>query len=144
MTDGIDLLVEDHREVSDLFERYRGAPDDGGAHSIFDRLAIHARMEDLALYPAVRRLVDGGDDLVDQAQSEASAIQTIVAHGLATPPPDLAPLVDDLANRFTEHARFVERDMFPPLRESGADIAALGDALERARDDIPNDAPRQV
>jgi hypothetical protein len=143
MTDGIDLLVQDHREVAGLFDRYRGAPDDGGAHTIFDRLATHARMEDKALYPEVRRVVDGGDDLVDQAVNEVSAIQTIVAHGLATPPTDLAPLVDDLSQRFAAHTEFVEREMFPPLREAGTDTAALGVALERARDDVP-DAPRQV
>jgi hypothetical protein len=100
-------------------------------------------MEDRALYPEVRRIVDGGDDLADQANDEQSAIQTMVAHALATPPADLAPLVDDVARRFAAHTEFLESQVFPPLRESGTDTAALADALERARNEVPN-TPRPV
>jgi hemerythrin superfamily protein len=138
MTDGLDLLTNDHREVEALFERYRTTRDEPLAREIFDRLTTHAQMEAQALYPDVRRIVDGGDDLVDRAEAEHAAVTALVARALTTPPADLAGLVDRLQHEVAEHVAFEERELFPALRDSGVDADKLGDALERARAAIPD------
>src|SRR5689334_2286297 len=127
--DALELLTNDHREIDALFERYGSEPDDQSAHQIFERLALHSAMEHLVLYPEVRRLVDGGDDLIDRAEAEHSAVQELTALALATPPADLHPLVNELAKQVKAHVEFEETQMFPSTAESGADLEHLADAM---------------
>jgi hypothetical protein len=132
----LELLTHDHREIDALFERYRSDPEDETAHDVFERLALHSAMEHSVLYPEVRRLVDGGDDLIDRAEAEHSAVQEMTAAALATPPGDLRPLVTDLSQRVRAHVEFEEAEMFPALRDSGADLEQLGAAMESLRADL--------
>jgi hemerythrin superfamily protein len=133
VTDALQLLMDDHREIDTLFERYEVSADDEVAHEVFDRLALHGAMEHSVLYPEVRRVVDGGDDLVDRAEAEHSAVQEMTAAALGTPPSDLRPLVADLAQRVRAHVEFEEAEIFPALREAGADLDKLGAAMEQVR-----------
>src|SRR5438477_436390 len=87
--DGFQLLEEDHREVERLFSRYADSRDDVVAHDICSMLAEHSEIEDAALYPALRRLVDGGDDLADVAEQEHTAIASLIARVYDAPPGDL-------------------------------------------------------
>jgi hemerythrin superfamily protein len=132
----LELLTNDHREIDALFERYRGESDDQSAHQIFERLALHSAMEHLVLYPEVRRLVDGGDDLIDRAEAEHSALQELTASALATPPADLRPLVNELEDQVRAHVEFEETEMFPGIAESGADLEHLADAMEQVRNEL--------
>ena len=133
MADGIELLAEDHREIERLFEHYRSARDDAIAHDILDQLAMHTAIEEQVLYPEIRRIVDGGDDLADRAEAEHAAVKQLVGRALTTPPPDLAGLVEQLRRDVEEHVAYEEQELFPELRESGTDLDALGASLGRAR-----------
>ena len=136
MPDAFELLTNDHREIEALFQRYAAESDDQSAHQIFERLAVHSAMEHRVLYPEVRRLVDGGDDLVDRAEAEHSAAQELIASALATPPPDLRPLVNELRNEVRTHVQFEETELFPSTADSGADLEQLGTAMEQVRDEL--------
>ena len=136
MTDAVQLLTNDHREVDSLFEQYAASAEDEIAHEVFEQVALHGAMEHTVLYPEVRRVVDGGDDLIDRAEAEHSAVQAMIASALATPPSDLRPLVADLAQRVRAHVQFEETELFPELRDAGADLEQLGSALEQVRDEL--------
>ena len=136
MPDPLELLTYDHREIDALFARYDAESDDQSAHQIFERLALHSAKEHLVLYPEVRRVVDGGDDLIDRAEAEHSAVQEMTAAALATPPADLRPLVRDLAERVRAHVEFEEAEIFPALVASGGDLEQLGTAMERVHAEL--------
>jgi len=136
MTDGIELLTQDHREIDALLSRYADSGEDALAHEAFDRLAVHAAMEERALDPEVRRIVDDGDDLVDRAEAEHFAVRELIARAIATPPDDFAGLVAQLQGDVRAHVASEEQVLFPALRDSGTDLGALGEALDRARVDV--------
>ena len=71
MADGFEMLAEDHRAVERLFETYVHDNEDSVAREICEELTLHTQVEEAALYPALRRYVDGGDDLADDRRTGA-------------------------------------------------------------------------
>ena len=104
MPDGFEYLAEQHREVEKLFRRYGETPDDGIAHEICAALTTHTAAEEQALYPELRRIVDGGDDLADDAEGQHGVAKTIIARIYDSPPDDLRPLVGILCRSNREEA----------------------------------------
>ena len=133
MADGFDVLTEEHRAVERLFDTYRHDPEDSIAHEICAELGVHTKIEEAALYPALRRYVDGGDDLADVAEQEHAVAKSIIARIDGSPPADLFDLVAELRSEVEHHVESEESELFPQMRESGVDAELLGAELERAR-----------
>jgi hemerythrin superfamily protein len=136
VSDGFEVLRAEHREVTQLFDRYRQSPDDQLAHTIFDALTLHTQAEERALYPELRRLVDGGDDLADEAEAEHGAVKALIARAYDSPPPDLAPLVQSIRSDVEGHVQREESEIFPEMREAGVDAAQLAERLENAKREL--------
>jgi hemerythrin superfamily protein len=137
VADGFEYLAEQHREVEQLFRRYAESPDDAIAREICAALTAHAVAEEQALYPELRRIVDGGDDLADEAEAEHGLAKTIVARIYDSPPEDLRPLVEELERDVTAHVRFEEDELFPAMAESGVDADQLDARLRAAYREAP-------
>jgi hemerythrin superfamily protein len=133
MADGFEILADDHRTVERLFETYRHDNEDSIAHEICGRLTAHTRVEEAALYPALRRYVDGGDDLADEAEQEHSAVKTLIARIYDSPPDGLLDLVTELRREVEHHVEREESELFPAMRESGVDAGLLGAEIEGTR-----------
>ena len=133
LADGFEILSEDHREVERLFDTYRHDPEDWIAYDICGRLGVHTRIEEAALYPALRRYVDGGDDLADVAEQEHAAAKSIIARIYDSPPGQLFDLVTELRSEVEHHVESEESDLFPEIRESGVDAGVLGAEIAGAR-----------
>jgi hypothetical protein len=133
MADGFEILSEDHRQVERLFDTYTHDPEDSIAHDICARLSVHSRVEEAALYPALRRYVDGGDDLADVAEQEHAAAKSIIARIYDSPPEQLFNLVAELRSEVAHHVESEESELFPEMRESGVDAGVLGAEIEGAR-----------
>jgi ABC-type transporter Mla MlaB component/hemerythrin superfamily protein len=133
MADGYEMLSEDHREVERLFDTYRHDPEDSIARDICSRLSVHTRVEEAALYPALRRYVDGGDDLADVAEQEHAAAKSIIARIDGSSPEQLFDLVTELRSEVEHHVESEESDLFPEMRESGVDAGVLGAEIAGAR-----------
>ena len=133
MADGFEILTEDHREVERLFDTYRHDPEESIAHDICARLNVHTRVEEAALYPALRRYVDGGDDLADVAEQENAAAKSIIARIDGSPPEQLFDLMTELRREVEHHVESEESELFPEMRESGVDADVLGAEIAGAR-----------
>jgi len=133
MPDGFELLQADHRAVEQLVARYRQTTDDVTAHDIAEHLTVHSRIEEQVLYPELRRLVDGGDDLADESVDEHAVIASLIARMQDSPPADLRGVVESIAADVGAHVRREEDVVFPAMREAGVDADALGARLEDAR-----------
>jgi hemerythrin superfamily protein len=132
VADGFEYLAEQHRELEQLFRRYAEGPDDAIAREICAALTAHAAVEEQALYPELRRIVDGGDDLADDAEAQHGVAKTIIARIYDSPPEDLLPLVEELERDVTAHVRFEEDELFPAMAESGVDADQLDTRLRAA------------
>ena len=113
LADGFEILSEDHREVERLFDTYRHDPEDSIAYDICGRLGVHTRIEEAALYPALRRYVDGGDDLADVAEQEHATAKSIIARIYDSPPGKLFDLVTELRSEVEHHVESEESHLFP-------------------------------
>ena len=133
MADGFEILADDHRTVERLFETYRHDNEDSIAHEICERLTAHTRVEEAALYPALRRYVDGGDDLADEAEQEHSEVKTLIARIYDSPPDGLLDLVTELRRDVEHHVEREESELFPAMREAGVDAGLLGAEIEGTR-----------
>jgi hemerythrin-like domain-containing protein len=133
MADGFEILSEDHRQVERLFDSYGHDPEESIAHDICARLSVHTRVEEAVLYPALRRYVDGGDDLADVAEQEHAVAKSIIARIDDSPPDRLFDLVAELRTGVEHHIESEESELFPQMRESGVDAGLLGAEIEGAR-----------
>ncbi len=100
--------------------------------------------EEQVLYPELRRIVDDGDDLANVAEDEHGAVRALIARVYEAPPPDLAPLIDEMRQLVERHVESEENDLFPRLRDSGADAEALGRRADAARGEASSRSSGQV
>ena len=133
MPDGFEMLQDDHRKVERLFETYLHDNEDSVAREICEQLTLHTQVEEAALYPALRRNVDGGDDLADVAEQEHAAVKTLVARIYDAPPEGLLDLVAELRREVDHHVEQEESTLFPEMREAGVDAGLLGAEIEGTR-----------
>ena len=127
---GFEVLHAQHREVEALFGQYAANPDDVTARQVREKLTRHTELEERALYPELRRLVDNGDDFADEAEAEHALAQTIIARMYDSPPEDMRPLMQELERIVTAHVRTEEEQLFPVMIESGVDAEKLASKLD--------------
>ncbi len=144
MTDLFESLSSEHRDVERLFASFEKDHDDATAREICDALTLHTQVEEQVLYPELRRIVDDGDDLANVAEDEHGAVRALIARVYEAPPPDLAPLIDEMRRLVERHVESEENDLFPRLRDSGADAEALGRRADAARGEATSRSSGQV
>jgi len=144
MTDLFESLAQDHREVEQLFAAYAERSEDATAHEICDALTLHTQIEEEVLYPEIRRLVDGGDDLANEAEDEHASAKLLIARVYEAPPIDLTEIINELRSMVELHVASEENALFPKLREAGADAEALGGKLDAARAEATSRSSGQV
>jgi hemerythrin superfamily protein len=122
MADGFAELEQDHRAIEEQFQTLLRDNEAPVVRELAERLTRHSQLEEAALYPALRRWVDGGDDIADRAQQEHAQIATMVAalYDSATPE-RLEELVASLQDAVSAHVEFEESEIFPVMREAGID-----------------------
>jgi hemerythrin superfamily protein len=127
--DGFTWLEQDHRDIEEQFQQFLRDNEEPVVRALCEHLTRHSQTEDAALYPALRRYVDGGDDLADRAQQEHAAIATIVSELYqSTTPERLVDQVSQLRDAVTAHVEFEESELFPAMRSCGVDgVQLLGD-----------------
>jgi iron-sulfur cluster repair protein YtfE (RIC family) len=142
MPDGFEMLMEAHRTVAGVFSRYDEDHDEAHVREIMDELTVHAEIEERALYPELRRMVDGGDDLADEAEAEHAALKARITRVEITPPADLDDVVREMRELVEQHVQQEESVIFPEMREAGVDAEELGRRLVAAKDELPTNSQR--
>jgi hemerythrin superfamily protein len=131
MTDGYAELEQDHRSIEEKFQALTRETESPVVRDLADELTRHSQLEEAAVYPALRRWVDGGDDLADRAQQEHSQIATMVAELYQSVTPErLGELVASLQDTVSAHVAFEESEIFPAMREAGVDAEQVGRDLQ--------------
>ena len=137
--DGFAWLEQDHRDIEQQFQIFLRDNEEPVVRELCEHLTVHSRAEDAALYPALRRYVDGGDDLADRAQQEHAAIATIVSELYQSTTPDrLVDQVTQLREAVAAHVEFEESELFPAMRSCGVGAAQLLSDLQQAQAHQPS------
>ncbi len=124
-SDGIDLcglLWRDHRAIEEMLaviERGQGVTADLFVAVTHD-LVVHEVAEEEVVYAAVRRYVDGGDDLADGRLAEQHGIEELVAAMGAMVPDSVEwrAALTALGTVVNAHNIGEERDVFPVLHDT--------------------------
>lgn len=141
--DALKLLKEDHRRVEELFEQFESARKQERKQQIVQticmELTLHAELEEACFYPAVREaLLKKDDHLLDEAEVEHAGVKALVAQ-LEAESPD-AELFDAKVTVLKEyvqhHVKEEEKEMFPRIRKSTLDTAALGELLQQRKQEL--------
>jgi hypothetical protein len=137
--DAVDLLTDDHLEVSALFKRYEklakqeAAADQRRtlAQSICDMLKAHTAIEEEIFYPAARKAGIEAD-MLDEAKIEHASAKDLIAQiESGDPDDDLYDARVTVLREYIQHHVVEEQtEMFPKCRRNGMDLVALRGELE--------------
>lgn len=143
----IDVLTGQHREVEQMFvalERIDGAASEEAlvlARQAVIALVQHSVSEEIHLYPAVRKHLDGGDALADREIAEHDEAEQTMKRldGLLPDREDFWPTVHELIREVRQHVQEEEQELFPRLQEAcwPDELRDLGRKVERAHRTAP-------
>lgn len=139
--DVIDMLIQDHHQVNNMFEQYDEGADperrDRLVHDIIQSLNKHARVEEDILYPYIRAEVPDGNSLMDEAEHEHQEAKDAIAKLSELAPEDAAfnDAFRTLKEGVQHHVQEEEQEVFPKLREVAdeAKLMELGRTVAQAR-----------
>lgn len=135
-THAINLLVADHREVEDLFEKFEKAKGAAAKQKIVKNicteLKVHAQIEEEIFYPALRGKVE--EDMLDEATVEHDGAKLLI-NDLESAAPDEAfydAKVMVLQEQIEHHVKEEEKQngsLFTQARRTDVDLEALGQKM---------------
>ena len=146
----ITLLKNDHKTVEDLFKRFEklGPRALKTKRDVADRivreLSIHAVIEEMVLYPAIREAVennDSVDEMVLESLEEHHIVKWVLSEidGMDPAHERFDAKVTVLMENVRHHVKEEERDLFPKVAKMfGRDmLEELGDAMARLKKTAP-------
>ena len=145
MTDVIELLEHDHREVEQMFAEYEQATGKEQKETLRDRIIIelvrHSEAEEQAVYPLIRKNIDNGDEIIEHEIDEHSKAELIMKEldRMSAEDPQFGVLMQQLMAAINEHVAEEENDVFPQFRTKvGPDeLDKLGETVERLKKIVP-------
>jgi len=138
----IAILLKDHDNVKDLFDKFEKAKSTGEKEKIIAaalmELKIHAVVEEEIFYPAVRQHV--GKDLMNEADEEHHVARVLIAEldrdGRANDHRDAKFTV--LAESVRHHIKDEESEVLPKAKELKIDFEALGERILARKASLKN------
>jgi hemerythrin superfamily protein len=137
--DAIALLKADHREVEDLFakaEKTSKASKQKIVQKICQALTVHAEIEEEIAYPAFRE-AGVSSDTMDEAAVEHATVKQFVEELQEMDAGDeqYDAKVKVLSEYVKHHVKEEEKEMFPKVKATDADVEKIGEELvERKRE----------
>ncbi len=143
--DAVDLLTDDHLQVSALFKQYeklakKKAPSDQRrtlADTICGMLKTHTTIEEEIFYPAARKArIEAA--LLDEADIEHASAKDLIAQIESGDPADdhYDARVKVLGEYITHHVVEEHIEMFPKCRRAGMDLVALRERMQARKSEL--------
>lgn len=143
-TELVQLLLADHQEAKSLltgFDTVPAASRDEAFCQLTYELVRHEVAEEEVVYPALRRYVDGGDDLADLRIKEQSEAEQLLAEmeKAGVESPQFLPMFEKLRAEVLAHAEAEEQTVFPELTSSvnPDELRTLGKRYQMAKKAAP-------
>jgi hemerythrin superfamily protein len=145
----ITLLKNDHKTVEDLFKRFEklGPRAVKSKQDLVERivreLSIHAAIEEMVFYPAIREVVDKGDvdDMVLESLEEHHIVKWVLAEldGMSAEQERYDAKVTVLMENVRHHVEEEEKDLFPKVSKllGKPRLDDLGEAMAKAKTTVP-------
>jgi hemerythrin-like domain-containing protein len=137
MSDVVERIEHDHREVEQMFAEFKADPTKAKAIEICDELDKHTRAEDQAVYPVFADELSAEKDKVEEAEGEHQEARQLIGRVRNTEEVGhLVELMAELERAIQHHVHEEETEMLPKARrELPADeLERLGEEFEEAKD----------
>ncbi len=143
--DAITLLRQDHKTVEKLFKEFGKAKQPAQQRSIAEKvieeLSVHAAIEEMVFYPAVRERVPQAEETVLESLEEHHIVKWVLSE-LEDMKPDherFKAKMTVLIENVRHHVEEEEQELFPTVRKAVGrkELAELGAALEKAKKTAP-------
>jgi hemerythrin superfamily protein len=150
MMNALDLLKQQHEEVSKLFKQFEKLEEGGMAERrelfvmIADRLSAHATIEEQFFYPSIK--TEKTEDLVREAVEEHLAVKRIIADLLEMEPDDenYNAKMKVLQENVEHHVEEEEKELFKLVRKvlDEDQLLALGVQMMAEYEELMQGEPR--
>lgn len=147
----IDLLIEQHDEVDELFEMIEKTDDADKKTGLFvelaDKLAAHATIEEKIFYPAVMAAQSSTEEILLESVEEHLAIKRVLSDllELEASDPQFDAKISVMKEQVEHHAREEEEgELFPKVKKVfGSDeLEAMGQQMEAMFAELLQSNPR--
>jgi Hemerythrin HHE cation binding domain len=141
----LDILTDDHRMITRLLDRLgRARPPAVAVDVLVATMSRHLCSEEQYLYPTVRAVLPGGEELADRELLEHAMLRRGLDR-LSVVTPEYAgfrALVEEIAEQAGRHARQAVEEIFPALRRScpESELIRLGNRVTIAQESAPTRA----
>src|SRR5687767_7253932 len=147
--DAITMLKADHKTVEELFKKFEGVGPRAmkGRRDVVDRiireLSIHAVIEEVIFYPAIREMAEKNDvdDMVLEALEEHHVLKWTLKEleGMDPAHERFDAKVTVLMESVRHHVKEEEKELFPQVRKmfDRAQLVDLGDAMAQLKKTAP-------
>jgi hemerythrin superfamily protein len=120
--DVVDLLLEQHDQIKELFSRLemaQGKQRQELFEALVRLLAVHESAEESVVHPAARRAIDNGDQVIERRLHEEDEVKRALAelYDLGVDHPQFGTKLALLAQSVIAHATHEENEEFRYLRE---------------------------
>lgn len=141
--DALNLLINDHKQVKEMFEQFEGLSDRSKAtkkklaDQICQALTVHTQLEEKIFYPAAREAIND-EDLMDEAQVEHASAKELIEQlqGMEADDDLYDAKVKVLSEQVEHHVREEEDEMFPKVRKAKLDLEQLGEQMKTLKEQI--------
>lgn len=138
--DALNMLMEDHRKVADLFERAEQTEEEQKKHRLFEQIStaleMHMHIEETALYPALEQHEEL-QDISREAVEEHRQVKTLIREitNLTDGSEKFDAKLKVMKENIEHHVEEEETEMFPQMRATLAaeELEEIGQALKTAR-----------
>jgi len=140
MPDPFDALMQDHRDVEELFVRYRESQDSALVERICTELTVHAAAEERVIYPVLGAEMTGAKSMQQHAEKEHQSVKDAIfeIERVGYTDPAVPALMQTIILDVCEHILEEENVVLPLMRQRlNADrIAILGEQFDAAKQQL--------
>lgn len=137
MSDVVDRIEHDHREVEQMFAEFKASPSKAKALEICDELDKHTKAEDTAVYPVLADELSNEEDKVEEAEEEHKEARQLIGRIRNTEDEGhLVDLMHQLEQAIQHHVHEEETEMLPKARRELPvdELEQLGEQFEAAKE----------
>ncbi|MPY79902.1 MAG: hemerythrin domain-containing protein [Actinophytocola sp.] len=144
--DLVSVIVNDHREVEQAFGELESGTGDAEyrrnlADHVIAELVRHSVAEEQFMYPAVRKYLDGGEQLAEKEIEEHSEAEQVMKQleSMDANEENFDRLLRQLMQDVREHVEDEEKNLLPKLQQActADELRDLGSKVEHAKKVAP-------
>jgi len=144
MPNATQMIRQDHKKVEGLFKKFEQTQGSQAkrrlAENAMAELEVHAALEEEIFYPAVKKEVDDGSSMVQEAIEEHQTVKQLISElkRMEEADEEFESQFSQLMQNVQHHVEEEENEMLPKVEESQLDLNSLGQQMAQRKQQMQN------